>query len=496
MDQERPVYYANELKPVDITEPSLRQIVQELEGDIQKGIEAIKREDGASHIENFGSIFSGYLGEAYAFLWLDYQSRDSHKTGDATGATAPNLLQDARLRIDMSIGLSTRDVNPGRPSPITSSTIGALVLRVLSGQWQEQDPKNLLAVLEIAVAQGPTFRFLDRPMGVDELVYGRAGLLWAILEIWKRCPDQETQSAFAPVFQSVHRLVRAIVDAGHAGAKAYRDRAAKESSVDMPLMWPWFDDFYALGTMHGISGVLGTLLDPALPRHAMFVVDAYEKMAQTISALCKLCIQDDGHLAMTVPPRPTSRPMPLVQICHGAPGVLTLLAAARRNARFAAQYWTAEWDEAIARASDVIWKQGLLSKGCSLCHGLAGNALSLLLVVDPLGDTSTDGYLAAALAMLLEAKSTPPFCSGETRYRMPDRPWSLFEGLAGVLCAWSEASLLIKLKLKVMDRTKQGMVDPTLLAKDEEIKELQRRLLGFPCLVGGVSGDAQSSFLT
>jgi hypothetical protein len=259
-------------------------------------------------------------------------------------------------------------------------------------------------------------------------------------------------------------------------------------------MWPWFDEYYSLGAMHGISGVLSVLLDPSLPRHFISITESYSDIAQSISALCKLCVENEGHLPMSIPSRPTNRSAPLVQICHGAPGILALLAAARRNTRFSSQYWNQEWQRAISSASDVVWSQGLLSKGCSLCHGLAGNSLSLLLLVDPF-DEQTDGHLAAALAMLLEARATPPFNPDATKYRMPDDPWSLFEGLAGLLCAWSEASALVTLKLEVLRLKTEGILDAGLIAKSEEIARLQQRLLGFPCLVSSTIGDSQAPFL-
>jgi len=168
------------------------------------------------------------------------------------------------------------------------------------------------------------------------------------------------------------------------------------------------------------------------------------------------------------------RQYPLLQICHGTPGLLILFAYAGRNRRFQEKYWTPTWTETILLGTDKIWAQGLLSKGGSLCHGISGNAWPLLMMHDlfehhppslfveqiPELSHSTkskvlkdsrpcgDYFLSRALAMLLECRNTLPFRSDvnhlERQYRVPDNPFSLFEGLAGTCCAWQEACLIIK----------------------------------------------------
>ena len=74
-------------------------------------------------------------------------------------------------------------------------------------------------------------------------------------------------------------------------------------------------------------------------------------------------MENDGVL-------PSSLPMtrhcshPLVQICHGSPGILLLLATLDRTH----PDWLAEIDnvqEAVSLASDVVWEQGILVKGIS-----------------------------------------------------------------------------------------------------------------------------------
>lgn len=62
---------------------------------------------------------------------------------------------------------------------------------------------------------------------------------------------------------------------------------------------------------------------------------------------------------------------PLTQICHGAPGFVTSLVSLRPY------FLNLEHrvDECIRRGRECIWKEGLLRKEPSLCHGIFGNAL-------------------------------------------------------------------------------------------------------------------------
>jgi hypothetical protein len=132
------------------------------------------------------------------------------------------------------------------------------------------------------------------------------------------------------------------------------------------------------------------------------IVQKYPAIAATITSLHELCIRNSGHVPVSVPPFPSKRLSLMAQLCHGAPGMLCLLACAKENARFFADYRTTTWHEAIVLATKVVWEQGLLSKGGGLCHGIAGNALPPLLLADPLSEDDLR-LMSKGVAMLLEA---------------------------------------------------------------------------------------------
>jgi hypothetical protein len=60
---------------------------------------------------------------------------------------------------------------------------------------------------------------------------------------------------------------------------------------------------------------------------------------------------------------------PLVQDCHGAPGIVCRLAGVAR---------CAPWDRLLRGAGELTWHAGPVAKGPSLCHGTAGSALACL----------------------------------------------------------------------------------------------------------------------
>jgi Lanthionine synthetase C-like protein len=137
--------------------------------------------------------------------------------------------------------------------------------------------------------------------------------------------------------------------------------------------------------------------------------------------------------------------------CHGAPGMLILLCTVLRmgaSTTFASTTpLTASLRDkiivALHRGASLTYTTGLLRKGVGLCHGVAGSVYALLAVSDVLdrefhSDKGTnDTYLSKALHLAHLATSHAELTS-KGRMRVPDRPWSLYEGMAGMCCAWAD----------------------------------------------------------
>jgi hypothetical protein len=240
-------------------------------------------------------------------------------------------------------------------------------------------------------------------------------------------------------------------------------------------------------------------------------------IGETITALCQLSVATNGHLPMTSTPFSFGQRSELVQLCHGAPGLLILLGAALKNKALTLNHWDPSWDQAIYLGSQRIWEEGLLSKGGSLCHGIAGNAWAWLLLHDcfeyhsndrklaqesylqrsetsvlPNAEISQkltgDFFLSRALAFMLHARDTKPYsaspASSTKDYRMPDAPYDLFEGLAGILCAWADTCAVLQAKLRKMELVKQGVCATSGLSRDPVFRNALSRQVGFPALGG------------
>lgn len=111
----------------------------------------------------------------------------------------------------------------------------------------------------------------------------------------------------------------------------------------------------------------------------------------------------------------------LVHWCHGAPGLIYLLGKAYLL------FKDDNYLRACRKAADLIWHQGLLRKGAGICHGVAGNGYAFLVLYRLTGDQQ---YLYRA-NKFVEFLTADEFRKGAFT---PDRPNSLYEGIAGTVC--------------------------------------------------------------
>lgn len=109
----------------------------------------------------------------------------------------------------------------------------------------------------------------------------------------------------------------------------------------------------------------------------------------------------------------------LIHWCHGAPGAVHLMVKAYQV------FGKDKYLSAAVKCGDVIWRRGLLKKGYGVCHGVAGNAYAFLCLYKQTGDSK---YLHRALKFAEWC-----FDYGKHGCRSPDRPYSLFEGMAGTV---------------------------------------------------------------
>lgn len=85
----------------------------------------------------------------------------------------------------------------------------------------------------------------------DEILYGKAGYLYALLFVNKNVKGKEAIPA-----NHIEKVINGILKSG-------KQFSVKEKS-DSPLLWQWHDKVY-FGAAHGMAGILYMLLQVCLP---------------------------------------------------------------------------------------------------------------------------------------------------------------------------------------------------------------------------------------
>ncbi|CAG9862428.1 unnamed protein product [Phyllotreta striolata] len=229
----------------------------------------------------------------------------------------------------------------------------------------------------------------------NEYLYGRAGYLYAILYV--------NENVSPPPFedQLITQLIEAILVCG-------RD-VAKAGCFKCPLMYQWHDSYY-LGAAHGLAGILYLLLQA---RSYIAETDLNNVIRPTIEYLLTQRFPS-GNFPSSIG-READKYM---QWCHGAPGFVYLLTTAYKV------FQDTKYLQAALECGDVIWERGLIKKGYSLCHGVSGNGYCFLELYQTTQERKH----------LYRATRFAEWCLNKVNEHeelSPDRPLSLFEGIAG-----------------------------------------------------------------
>lgn len=229
----------------------------------------------------------------------------------------------------------------------------------------------------------------------DELLYGRAGYVWAFLFINKHIGKGTIPSTYSSA------VINEIIKSG-------RKLGGKGRS---PLMYEWYGEMY-WGAAHGLAGIMHVLMDFELEPNDLADVKA------TLKYMVKNRFPSGNYPAS----EEDRRRDVLVHWCHGAPGIaLTLVKAAE-------VFGDEEFLNAAVDAAEVVWNRGLL-KRVGMCHGISGNAYVFLSLYRFTGNAEYL-YRAKAFACYLLDRAHKLIAKGEMHGG--DSPYSLFEGIAGM----------------------------------------------------------------
>ncbi|XP_041365618.1 lanC-like protein 2 isoform X2 [Gigantopelta aegis] len=230
----------------------------------------------------------------------------------------------------------------------------------------------------------------------DELLFGRVGYLFSLLFVQKQLgPDAMDSTHITKVVKLVLRSGRTM---------------SERDGWSHPLMFAWHDKHY-LGAAHGLAGIFYTLMQV----HSSSLQPDIDKLVKPSIDYMLTLRFPSGNCPSSI----GSNTDKLVHWCHGAPGWIHMFVLAYKT------YKDEKYLKAAKDCAQVIWQRGLLKKGYGICHGLAGNAYAFLTMYKLTGD----------MAYLYKAYKFAEWCFdyGKHGCRTPDRPFSLFEGMAGTI---------------------------------------------------------------
>ncbi|XP_014242014.1 lanC-like protein 1 [Cimex lectularius] len=230
----------------------------------------------------------------------------------------------------------------------------------------------------------------------NDILSGRAGYLYALIFV-----DQQLDEPVIPEM-FLRKQVEQILISGF--------RLAKREASLIPLEYE-FCGLKFLGAAHGIAGTLYMLL---IANRYLTDYELNCIIRPTLNSLFAARLHSQNFAMFAAEEEDE-----LVQWCHGAPGMIHLAVLASM-VYFCPSYYKMALD-----FSSMIWKRGLLKKGYSICHGVAGNAYIFLYL-----------YKKTQLEVFLyKAACFGDYCLNYPVYEgmKPDWPYSLFQGMAGII---------------------------------------------------------------
>lgn len=265
--------------------------------------------------------------------------------------------------------------------------------------------------------------------GGDEFLCGRAGYIAGIYFLNSNIEPKPFSNDI------ISNLCSVMLESGRQYATAHKS--------GIPLMYQYHGSEY-LGAAHGLCSILWVLLESPMfeKKNGQFPSISQSNLKDVKGSIDKFLTLQDPHGMF--PTRWNTREKKLVHWCHGknilrlvriyifflilficifigAPGAIYLFAKAYLV------FGEEKYLKACQRCAEGIWNSGLLCKGPSICHGIAGNGYAFLLMY----------RLTKEPKYMYRAKKFMRFLTEQEFLddaRTPDRPYSLFEGISGTVC--------------------------------------------------------------
>ncbi|KAK8208950.1 hypothetical protein M8818_003913 [Zalaria obscura] len=268
-----------------------------------------------------GGLYNGPISIAYLFLVLQQLYSDLLIEGQLLGAWSAAYLAQAQEHIKSFPG--PRVGKCGIMDDILS------LLAIGAASAKDADMASELCDYSAEV--------LD-PQSENEWLYGRAGYLYFL------------------------RLVKASFVDDDKVTRMLDDTASDviDAILESPRPWKWHGKAY-VGAVHGAIGIITQIV---LTNPKRYAPQVEAELAVLLSYQ-----YESGNWPNSIPPGKDR----LVQVCHGAPGVVICLHSIKHHFPNLRD----KIDHAIHKGRECILERGLLTKEPCLCHGISGNALAL-----------------------------------------------------------------------------------------------------------------------
>ena len=321
---------------------AVREVVAEADGayDPDAGWPLHPLDSGDDDDDYAGVSHGVYLGAAGMLWGLDHLARAGVAESSLDLPAAAAGLHDGYLR---------RCHSPDEPMP--SIWVGEAGIHLVA-ETIAPDPARPHALLEVVRANARNDTL--------ELLWGAPGTMLAAREMHRRTGEERWAQAWR---ESAELLLAEWHHDDVLGCDLWTQLISGRSSR-------------SLGAAHGFAGNVLALLDGLELLSVVQHHDVIERATRTVLATAVVDrgranwpVVAGGALTGSQPCR--------TQWCHGAPGIVSSLAALPPDP---------ELDAILAAGGELTWQAGPLAKGAGLCHGTAGNGFAFLALLARTGD--------------------------------------------------------------------------------------------------------------
>ena len=319
-------------------EETIETITQEVITQAQSG------EQWPEHpMDDWGSMHSDfYLGRSGALWAVDYLQR----VGAAD--TQFDVLSIITDMVADNIENYSQSAHPENASYLFAE------LPLLMMQYQRDATAEKADEIARSIQKND-----DQP--VRELMWGMAGTMVAALLLYRQTGDEH----WARLFRKQAEVMLA-------------DWQPVEGIGYMWHIEVYGNQQYLLGPVHGFAGNALPLIEGT---DLLTEEQRNEFIPRVMESTVNTAIVDDSYANW----RPEIKVdgdykrSPIVQYCHGAPGMIIALANLPVGVN-------EEFDAVLLKGGELVWHAGPLKKGSNLCHGTGGNGYAFLKLFERTGD--------------------------------------------------------------------------------------------------------------